>query len=335
MNNFCIVTTINLPTKAIEVLYEKFGKNLIVVGDEKTPKDWNYKDAQYILDLPVDKNWYAGYAPRNSYARKNLGYLEAMRQGAKMIYESDDDNIPNENWQLRVCQIEASKSYGEGWYNVYEAFGKSIWPRGFSLKHLHKKSFCDGIGFVNSSIQQGLADGEPDVDAIYRLTSIPNNYFRFNEMASLYLNVNTWCPFNSQSTWFFPKAYPLMYLPIHANFRMCDIWRSFVAQKCLWYIEDGVTFHSPSEVFQDRNEHDLLKDFEDEIHGYLKNDKMVEILSSLELKNGEENICDNMVTCYTSLVVAGILPAMELRSLNTWIKDYENIKKDEKNLWNI
>ena len=58
MNNFCVVTTINFPNKAIEVLYEKFGKNLIVVGDEKTPKDWGYKDVTYILDLPEEGIWY-------------------------------------------------------------------------------------------------------------------------------------------------------------------------------------------------------------------------------------------------------------------------------------
>jgi hypothetical protein len=82
---------------------------------------------------------------------------------------------------------------------------------------------------------------------------------------------NSWCPFNSQSTWFFKKAFPLMYLPCSCKHSECtDIWRSFIGQRCLWEIGEGVTFHSPSEVYQDRNEHDLLKDFEDEIPGYLQ-----------------------------------------------------------------
>jgi hypothetical protein len=297
MNNYCIVTTINLPTKAIEVLYEKFGSNLIVVGDEKTPKDWNYKDAQYILDLP-NNGWYEGYAPANSYARKNLGYLEAMRQGAELIYESDDDNVPNEKWVIRDFNVRCRFSKYEGWYNVYKALSESnIWPRGFSLREINDKPQL--VKWYpqkrDSSIQQGLADNEPDVDAIWRL--INSNTHNFTIKRSVFLETNSWCPFNSQSTWWFKKAFPLMYLPVYATFRMTDIWRSFVAQRCLWEIGEGVTFHSPSEVYQDRNEHDLLKDFEDEIPGYLKNDLIVETLQSLTLKQGQENICDNMLTC--------------------------------------
>ena len=88
---------------------------------------------------------------------------------------------------------------------------------------------------------------------------------------------------------------------------------------------EGVTFHSPSEVFQDRNEHDLLADFKDEIDGYLHNDKIIEILSNLTLKQGEENVCDNLFKCYESIVNCGILPQMELRALGSWIKDYKEI----------
>jgi len=32
----------------------------------------------------------------------------------------------------------------------------------------------------------------------------------------------------------------LMYLPIKASFRMTDIYRSFVAQRCLWELGEGV-----------------------------------------------------------------------------------------------
>ena len=327
MSAYCVLTTINPPTKAIEKLYEKFGSNLIVVGDEKTPEGWNYKDAKYILDLPKEK-WYEGYAPRNSYARKNLGYLEAMKKGATVIYSSDDDNIPNANWAERNFKTLSYTSDQRGWYNVYTMFSdERIWPRGFSLQHLNFDETC-GDNFtkteiLNSSIQQGLADKEPDVDAIWRLT---DGYFPgFKDEGSIYLNKESWCPINSQSTWFFKKAFPLMYLPVYCNMRCTDIWGGFVAQRCIWELGEGVTFHSPSEVYQDRNPHDLLKDFEDEIPGYLHNDTIVKTLEALTLKPGEENVCDNMLTCYQAIVDKGILPEMEIRSLKLWIKDYEAI----------
>lgn len=318
MRNFAVVTTINPPTKAIEKLYQYFAGGLIVVQDAKTPKDWAYKDVVSLRDS--DKL----YAPCSHYARKNLGYMEAIKNKARVIYDTDDDNIPNENWHVRSILTEANSSAGEGWYNVYDIFSDEvIWPRGFSLKHIQKRASTCGKYSSLSSIQQGLSDGEPDVDAIWRLAL--NKEHKFEVNGSICIQRGAWCPFNSQSTWWFPKAYPLMYLPVYASFRMTDIWRSFVAQRCLWEIDEGVTYHSPSEVFQDRNEHDLLKDFEDEIPGYLHNDKIVEILASIELKRGKDFVCDNLLTCYSALIRNEILPPEELNSLMDWINDYDRI----------
>jgi hypothetical protein len=319
--NYCVVTTINKPTKAIESLYKIFGENLIIVGDKKTPEDWNYKE------LPVLMECDRPYAPNNHYARKNIGYLLAIKNKASLIYDTDDDNIPHDSWQIRTQQVDADESIGDGWYNVYDLLSPdTIWPRGFSLRRLKEHPSCGKRKFRISSIQQGLADGEPDVDAIWRLVLHKSHYFKHKK--SIYLNKWSWCPFNSQSTWWFPKAYPLMYLPIYASFRMCDIWRSFIAQRCIWEIGEGVTFHSPSEVFQDRNEHDLMNDFKDEIPGYLHNDEIVEILSNLNLKSGEDYICENLLTCYQALVDKKILPYLEIESVMAWIKDYGDVTKN-------
>lgn len=318
MKNYCVITTINKPTKAIELLHGKFGSNLIVVGDKKTPEDWRYKDTLFITSSDEL------YTPDNHYARKNIGYLHAMYEGADLIYDTDDDNIPNENWKIRTIDKNVVQTFGEGWFNVYKLFSEErlIWPRGFPLRQLKRGVGCEAGGIKVSSIQQGLSDGAPDVDAIWRL--VFNKEIKFEKTGSVYYNRNAWCPFNSQSTWWFPQAYPLMYLPVYASFRMCDIWRSFVAQRCLWELNQGVTFHSPSEVFQDRNEHDLMNDFESEVPGYLNNDKIVEILGGLKLKKGEKNVCANLLTCYREIIGENILPAGEIDSLKAWVKDYEN-----------
>ncbi len=318
--NYCVVTTINNPTKAIEELHLRFDSNLIVVTDEKTPENWVYKNT--VIVGSVEKK----YAPTNHYARKNTGYLQAIKNKATLIYDTDDDNIPNYRWNIRSENVEAEKASGLGWFNVYKFFTViKIWPRGFSLKNINNNpEISTEINTSSSSIQQGLSNGEPDVDAIWRLV-MQNGAHSFTHKKSIQLNDKTWCPFNSQSTWWFPKAYPLMYLPITATFRMTDIWRSFVAQRCLREIGEYVTFHSPSEVFQDRNEHDLLKDFKDEVPGYLKNDLIVDILEFLKLKPGEENMCHNLYTCYYELVDKGILAFEELESVQQWIEDYENI----------
>lgn len=43
------------------------------------------------LQLPFK---FAQQVPHKNYARKAVGYLYALQHGAKMIYESDDDNAP-------------------------------------------------------------------------------------------------------------------------------------------------------------------------------------------------------------------------------------------------
>ena len=323
----CVVTTINNPTKSIEKLYEIFGSNLIVVGDVKTPSDWNYKNTTYIpVDRVDNKGWFEGYDPINHYARKNIGYLSAIKSGASSILDIDDDTYPTEGWKIRENNVGAFGANEEGWYNVYAALSDAhIWPRGFSLKELNKMPTLTRIEHViKSSIQQGLVDGDPDVDAIWRLVSKEKRHF-FTKNKSICLPSFSFCPFNSQATCWLPDAYPLMYLPVCSTFRMCDIWRSFIAQRCLWMIGDYVTFHSPSEFYQERNEHDLLADFEDEVPGYLHNDRIVEILTGLRLKGGKENMCENLLTCYQVIVDENILPEMEMRSVKSWIKDYEKI----------
>lgn len=312
-----VITTINYPTEAVKKIAEL--SELIVVGDIRTPKDWKIGPIEPLYSTEFEIN---EFLPYSHYSRKNLGYLTAIYNKAKVIYDTDDDNVPNENWKERTVEVEASASMEGGWFNVYNVLSISnFWPRGFSLRHINKVSCAEGeLKRSKSSIQQGLSNGEPDVDAIWRLILNKKNEFVVDW--SIYLKPGAWCPFNSQSTWWFPKAYPLMYLPVTVSFRMTDIWRSFVAQRCLWEMGEGVTFHSPAEVFQDRNEHDLLKDFEQEIPGYLLNDKIVEILSGLTL-NGD--VFENLMACYKALENEQIVPMHEIRSVGAWIKDLQKI----------
>jgi hypothetical protein len=138
------------------------------------------------------------------------------------------------------------------------------------------------------------------------------------------LRRGVWCPFNSQSTWWFPEAYPLMYLPSYCSFRMTDIWRSFVAQRCLWELEGVVVFH-PSGVVQDRNQHNLLRDFSDEIPGYLGNDRIRRCLDGLPLKGGASEAGPNVRRCYEALAQEGFVPNKELPLVGAWLADLEKI----------
>lgn len=329
MNAACVITTINPPTKTVEAMVDRF-PHVIVIGDKKTPSDWQYSGVDYYSHECQSTMNFRLQVPDNHYARKNLGYLQAIKSGASLIYDIDDDNFPSDNWKMRQLHCEAMPITSEGWCNVYQLFlslqGGSaykgiIWPRGFALDHIDDDwVMAEPDRVVHSPIQQGLANGNTDVDAIWRFVTL-SEYPSFDALKSVALTPRVWCPFNSQTTWWWPEAYHLMYLPVYSTFRMCDIWRSFVAQRCLWEIGFPLVFHSPAEVVQERNPHNLLSDFKDEVPGYVNNGEIVRVLGEAKL-DGILPLTD-MYHCYWELVRAGFLPEEELVSLRAWQSDIE------------
>jgi STELLO glycosyltransferases len=326
-----VVTTIQAPTDCVRAMAERvrgLGGTALVVGDEQGPARYDVPATELIsfrdqLHLPFSL---APLLPARRYARKNLGYLVAASRGAACIYETDDDNAPAATWTPRAMETTARRVPSREWVNVYRLFAdRLIWPRGFPLELISDQAPSRPdpdlpLEEVRAPIQQGLSDGSPDVDALWRL--LMDGSFTFQAGPSVWLPPGTWCPFNSQSTWWWPPAYPLMYLPSHCTFRTTDIWRSFVAQRCLWELGAGVVFHA-SEVVQERNPHDLMKDFAEEVPGYLGNLRLARTLADLRLTPGPDAAPGNVVRCYEALVAAGFLPEDELPLVNAWLADLE------------
>jgi hypothetical protein len=305
----------------------------IVIGDTKSPMEFKLDGCDYWniarqLTLPFEL---AKITPTRHYSRKNLGYLIAISNGATQLVETDDDNFPRkEFWEQKTPEVKSYRFENTGWVNVYHYFTKNmIWPRGFPLEELQKKQIePSALKYepVNCPIQQGLADKNPDVDAVYRLTyPLPMS---FEIKTKLALGKNSWSPFNSQNTHWFKQAFPLLYLPSYCSFRMTDIWRSYVAQRIAWESGWSVLYHEPT-VWQERNEHNLMKDFEDEIPGYVNNFNICKELQDLDLKTGTENIFDNMILCYQKLIDMNVVGKEEMTLLKAWIGDLKKINAEE------
>jgi hypothetical protein len=327
-NSFIIITSIAPSTNSIlntiAIDSKKNNVHFIIIGDSKSPADFelnnsNYYNIQQQKQLPYKL---AKSLPENNYSRKNLGYLLAFNSEAQIIIETDDDNIPLPDfWNNRTVNPIANYLKNFGWVNIYQYFSEiPIWPRGFALDHIQ-----DPVVLINKQletvfcpIQQGLANGNPDVDAIYRLTSKLS--INFNQINNIALGYGTWCPFNSQNTTWFRDAFPLMYLPSFCNFRMTDIWRSFIAQRIAWTNDWNVLFHNAT-VFQERNEHNILKDFEDEIPGYIQNSMICDELLTLDLKVGKQFLFDNLILCYKKFIEKKMIDKKELALLDDWIHD--------------
>jgi hypothetical protein len=325
---FVIVTSISAPNAALRMFAEagaQHGYGFIVVGDNKSPAEFDVAGCDFYS---MDRQRGTGFAlaaicPANHYVRKNLGYLLAIREGASLIRDTDDDNFPRDGfWSVLGRDQTIPTSTGAGWVNVYDWFSDApIWPRGLPLNEIRNPPASFETlpsELVDCPIQQGLADENPDVDAIYRLVHPLPQSFRVDRRVAL--GSGSWCPFNSQNTTWYPQAYPLLYLPATCTFRMTDIWRSFVAQRIAWANGWSILFHEAT-VWQERNDHDLMADFKDEVPGYLHNRAICAELAGLELAPGTENIGANLRRCYAALVAKDWLKPLELELLDAWLED--------------
>jgi hypothetical protein len=329
-----ILTSINPPNTVMTSLRDgarEAGVRYIVIGDTKSPADFKLEGCEYldVKDQVASGLKFASICPTRHYARKNIGYLIAIREGAPLIIETDDDNFPRPAFfGSREKRITVANVAAHGWVNLYRYFSDApIWPRGLPLDQVHAPLAAYetlDVRTVDCPIQQGLADANPDVDAIYRLLfPLPQNFRADRRVA---LSPGAWCPFNSQNTTWWPEAYPLLYLPAYCSFRMTDIWRSFVAQRIAAANGWHILFHEAT-VRQERNEHNLMRDFADEVPGYLNNSRIREALESMQITAGSAHIPDALRKCYQALVDLKFVGQEEPALLEAWLQDLADISQ--------
>lgn len=326
MNTAIVVTSISAPNPVLRSLAAgslQHGWDFVVAGDTKSPPGFQLEGCRFLSVEDQQNSRYSlgRLCPVRSYSRKNIAYLEAMASGAKVIVETDDDNFPRESfWTPRQKRVACRPVDLSAWVNVYAYFSKSfIYPRGLPLDHARDlPPSPGGLKEMDCPLQQGLADANPDVDAVYRmLFPLPFDFDAGVEPVAL--SGGAWCPFNSQNTTFFAEIFPLLYLPAHCSFRMTDIWRSFVAQRVLHHLGFPVLFHGAT-VWQDRNDHSLHRDFCDEIPGYQHNHAMREQLMALDF-SPSDGIPRMMEICYQSLIRHEWVGADEEELLEAWFAD--------------
>jgi hypothetical protein len=126
-------------------------------------------------------------------------------------------------------------------------------------------------------VSAGLANHDPDVDAIYRLTQPLAVNFTSKAFTTV-IPKGVMCPFNSQNTVFLEQAFWGLLLPVTTTMRVCDIWRGYWAQRLLWEIGGRLCF-IPATVIQHRNVHTLQKDYIDELALYTDAGRLVDFLT--------------------------------------------------------
>jgi hypothetical protein len=321
MNSSIIITTIQPVTESILKFSNLLPESqIILVGDRKTPPISNRGNIRYI---PLDEQKGLGFRlaehlPVNHYVRKNLGYLYAARENPGCVYDTDDDNTPYDDWAFPdFSQSAIDTVIDEKTYNVYSRFtDEHVWPRGFPLTRLASKTpGSTAVQAQQIGVWQGLADLDPDVDAIHRL--VFNREITFTRQPPVALSSGCYCPFNSQNTLWSREMLAYAYLPATVSFRFTDILRGYVAQRCFWEHNRQLGFTGAT-VFQHRNTHDLLQDLDSEIPVYLQAEKVINLLDSAVLRDDPEY---NLTEVYKALRDGGIVEAAETELVDAWIRD--------------
>ncbi|CAF1040508.1 unnamed protein product [Adineta steineri] len=335
-----VITSINYPTKTINKLSKLKDWALVLVADISTPKDWSHPNCVFLsiesqrrLLLEIHDT-----IPYRHYGRKIIGYLYAIRHGAKIIYETDDDNELISGIEEQVLTFQeistSNKAYflpatpqemntfdskpflgraifgtstsanttnnltmeGQITVNPYHYFGQpNIWPRGYPLRLVGDNiSISISLSTVRPLIQQGLANGDPDLDAIFRLTQSDRHKridIQFQEKPPVAVSHGLLVPFNSQNTLFHYDAFWALWLPVTTTFRVCDIWRGYFVQRLLWELtpQATLTFHSPS-VLQLRNPHNYIRDFEEESQLYTQTEQLIIFLRNWTCSRGGSHL---------------------------------------------
>ena len=328
-----VITSISGPNAILKTISEgcqKIGWGFVVAGDRRSPQDFQLAGCKFLgmEEQRTLARQYGAICPENSYVRKNIAYLCAIGNGARTIIETDDDNLPQPTfWRCRQPAVQGDFVPGAGWINAYRFFCDNfIYPRGFPLDAV-RSSQTDGARITTPRaaccpIQQGLVDGQPDVDAVFRL--LVGEAPPFFKRPPVILDEQAWCPFNSQNTMFSKAVFPLLYLPASCTFRATDIWRGLVAQRLLWTCGWKLGFVQ-ADVCQIRNPHNLLSDLELEIPVYLFTRRVTEMLDTLPLRSGPENLTANLVVCYENLARIGVVGSSEPGLLAAWLSDLASL----------
>ncbi|XP_046551375.1 probable glycosyltransferase STELLO1 [Haliotis rubra] len=333
-DRWIVVTTISYPTPDIKFLAKIPGWKIVVVGDTTTPKDWRYPNCTF---LSLDDQHGLGFEttphlPERSYARKTVGYLFAIAYGAKVIYETDDDNRPLDLLKQFVLDptMWGLLYKGENLFNPYRHFGQpTLWPRGYPLGSVGENitQEYELSHWKTPSIQQGIVNGDPDMDAIFRLTRKQTHSqlnVTFDDRAPpAIVPAGVFSPFNSQNTLFLYDALWALLIPTTTTFRVCDIWRGYWAQRLLWEMGGNLGFFPPN-AFQKRNSHSYIRDAVNEKDLYFQTERLVDFLRTWTCEPDKP-----FFACMTKLSIdmahEKFWKAEDADLIHFWVKDLKTL----------
>ena len=334
-----VTTTIYVP-RVLE-LYRAIGPDvrIIVAGDRKTPHAEArvfvsaLGNAIYYSDADQEKLGYrcSAIIGWNKIMRRNIALLEAIKEGADIIVSIDDDNIPVDgNYFSDIARILSAPYSGivakadASWFNVGAFFDPPFYHRGFPYDRRHVDLGLHLETRIGASIglAAGLWMGDPDVDAMERITNRPTALHPSEMLRSgIALAPGCWSPFNTQNTAFIRALAPLMMVHVGVG-RYDDIWASYMFQRIAMETGQLVHFGRPF-VWQERNAQNLWANLKDEIFGMEHTPRFCRDLLAAPLGSG--TALEKLARLYEHLAKLAYLPPVMLEAGRAWCEDVEKL----------
>ena len=355
-DRWAVLTTILRPSEALRRLLLSRKWCVVVVGDYKTPAPytipWTILDDVVVVYMsPEDqRSWewpLLRFVPFNSFSRKNIGYLFALKHGAKVIWDFDDDNLlkfwvdgaatatapsldpfMNLTEQSRISVKFVKKNDSSTAWNPYPYLGVEYlpcWPRGMPLNEIHQSSSyklvveAETLSWGQIGVLQSVADVQPDLDAIFRIShkSIVS-FARINETKPVMTPDGVFSPYNAQATLHNRPAFWALLLPATVSGRVSDIWRSFFAQRLFRDAGLHLGFFARPLVVHDRSSHSLVGDLKSEEDLYEKTHKLIEFLNDWESE--AENLPARMEELWIEAYERDYIQIDDVYMLQEWLK---------------
>ena len=220
-------------------------------------------------------------------------------------------------------------------FNPYPVMGGTnavAWPRGFpyfdvrdlrSTPPLLGWSVCTNasrdVPFATLGVVQSLADHDPDVDGVYRLTQ-PTHFNFPLDGPSVVLPPGKLAPYNAQASLHTHAALWSLLLPASVHGRVSDIWRGYLAQRLFWDLGLRLAFAPPS-VWQERNPHNWLADLNAEEQLYERSGKLVDFLVEWECDaDGATALHTCIEALWTAAYERGYIEKSDVTLMQAWLQ---------------
>ena len=346
LKGWCLVIVAD--TKTNDTAYESLSKNSNVI----------YLSAEDQKKHLVDKIPFVKSIPFDSFARKNVGYFYAVASGAKVIYDFDDDNVlqaledgvtvPPPFLYKKDSKFDgsllfkmilppsgddnASKEKNNGMLSFNPClhmghYEMPSWPRGYPMDHIAEanakasdvKFTFGALPYSSVGVLQSLSNGDPDFDAVYRMTQknwLPYNFAKDKKQPKLLIPFDAYSPYNSQATTHLYHAFWGLYLPITVADRVADIWRSYFTQRIMKDIGLHVVY-TPPIVNNRRSTRDYLSDFAAEADLYKKTSKLLVFLDSWE--STKDDLPGRILDLWIALYEHGYIEIADVEAMKQWL----------------